>query len=159
MRNIWLAGVIAFVFLGTAQADEIKISNVWVAESSPGQDTASIKLVITSRKDAKIIEVGSGMAEHVEIQNTHLEGNTMKTSKLSALDIPAKTPITLGEGDNQLMLIGLRQALVVGHKLPFALTVQYANGKTTIVRVLASIKPLNNPIAMKPDFAAVAMIQ
>ncbi len=159
MKNLLLGCMLASVFLGYAHADEIIISNAWVAESSPGQDTASIQLVITSRKDAKIIEVGSGMAERVEIQSRSTEGALVTTSKLSELDIPAKTPVTIGEGDTQLVLIGLRQALVVGHKLPFAITVKFANGKTTLLRVLAVIKPLNKSVALGHEFADLATVQ
>jgi copper(I)-binding protein len=158
MKNLILGCALALIFLGSAQADEIKISNAWVTESAPGQETASIQLVITSKKDAKIVEVGSGMAEHVEIQSRETEG-VQTANKLSELDIPAKTPIALGQGDNQLKLIGLRQALVVGHKLPFAITVKFANGKTTLLRLLATIKPRNQTVALGGEFSEVAIIQ
>jgi len=146
------------MLFGTAQADEIIISNAWVAESSPGQDTASIQLVISSKKNAKIVEVGSGMAEHVEIQSKIADGTAMTPNKLSSLDIPAKTSVTLGEGDNQLMLIGLRQPLVAGRKLPFALTVKFANGKTTLLRILAVIKPTNKTIALGSKYSDLAAV-
>jgi copper(I)-binding protein len=159
LKNLLLGCLLASVFLGYAHADEIKISNAWVAETSPGQDTASIKLVITSRKNAKIVEVGSGMAEHVEIQSRNPEGSASTMIKVSELDIPAQTPVLIGEGDTQLVLIGLRQALVVGHKLPFALTVKFANGKTTLLRVLAVIKPINKLVVQGREFADLAIIQ
>lgn len=159
MYKLFLCFLFSLVLSGTAQADEIKISNAWVAESSPGQDAASIKLVITTKKNAKIVEVGSGMAEHVEIQSRRVEGATMITSKLSELDLPAKTSVTLGDGENHLMLIGLRQPLVVGRKLPFALTVKFANGKTTLLRILATIKPLNKTVALGSHNSDLADVQ
>jgi copper(I)-binding protein len=49
------------------------------------------------------------------------------------------------------MLIGLKSPLRAGHKLPFALTVQFPNGRTAIIRELALIKPLEP--ATKPEAA------
>jgi copper(I)-binding protein len=131
---------IALVVTGTSQADEIKISDAWVAESAPGQDNATINLVITSRKNAKLVEVASGMAQNAEIQETVMDGPSVTMRKLTELDLPSKTPVKFDESGIHLMLIGLRKQLVVGRKLPFALTVKFADGRMTILRVLAVIK-------------------
>ena len=140
MKKILIVFVIALAITGTCQADVIKISNAWVTESIPGQDTASINLIITSKKNAKLIEVASGMAQNVEIQEVVMNGTLITMRKLSELDLPSKTPVKFDENGLHLILIGLRKQLIVGHKLPFALTVKFEDGITTTLRVLAVIK-------------------
>ena len=141
MKKLILVCMLFLVMSGSSFAEEIKISNAWVDESLPGQDTASIQFEIISRKDAKIIEVASGMAQNVEIHHVEIDGATMTMQKLGELNLPAKTPVEFDANGTHLMLIGLRKPLEVGHKLPFAITVKFADGRTTILRVLATIKP------------------
>ena len=140
MRKIILGSIFALVFSGFAYAEDIKIRNAWVSESAPGEETASIQLEIISKKDAKLVEVASGMAQNGEIHSMVMEGDTMTMQKLTEFDLPAKTSVSFGSGGNYLMLIGLRKPLQVGRKLPFALTFKFENGKTTLLRVLAIIK-------------------
>jgi copper(I)-binding protein len=59
--------------------------------------------------------------------------------------LPAKKPVALGEDGNHLMLIGLKAPLKAGRKLPFAVTVKFADGSTQVLRILAQIKPLETP--------------
>jgi copper(I)-binding protein len=143
LKKLFCICLFCFVLPVSAFADEVKISNAWVEESTPGQDTAIIQMVITSKKDAKLIEAASGMAQNAEIHHAELKSAVMTIQKLNDLELPAKTPVTLSADGIHIKLIGLRKPLLVGHKLPFALTVQFANGKTTILRILAIIKPLS----------------
>jgi copper(I)-binding protein len=140
LNKILLGFVFALLVSGATQADEIKISNAWVSESAPGQDTASINLVITSKKNAKLVEVASGMAQNAEIHEIVVAGTSVTMRKLTEIDLPSKTPVKFDDDGLHLMLIGLRKQLVVGHQLPFALTVKFEDGRVTTLRVLAVIK-------------------
>jgi copper(I)-binding protein len=142
MKRILFAGMLAMLAVAQANADEVKVSKAWVRATAPGQDSASVQLTITSKKDATLIGVASGSAQSGEIHSMVMEGDVMKMQALEELPLPAKTPVALGENGNHLMLIGLRNPLKAGHKLPFALTVKFADGKTAIIRALAVIKPL-----------------
>lgn len=125
-----------------AHADGVTVSKAWVRATAPGQDTASVQLNITSKKDATLIRVASGSAQSGEIHSMTMEGDMMKMRILEELPLPAKTPVSLGADGNHLMLLGLKKPLIAGRKLPFALTVKFANGKKAIIRALAVIKPL-----------------
>ena len=81
-----------------------------------------------------------------------MEGGMMKMRAIDALPLPAKKPVSLGEDGYHMMLIGLKGPLKAGRKLPFALTVKFADGKTKVIPVLAVIKPLetaSNPEMMQ----------
>lgn len=142
MKKILCAGLLAMLVAGQAFADDVKVSKAWTRATAPGQDSASVQLTITSKKDATLIGVASGSAQSGEIHSMVMEGDVMKMRALESLPLPAKTPVTLGADGNHLMLIGLKNPLKAGRKLPFALTVKFADGSTTILRVLAVIKPL-----------------
>lgn len=142
MKKILCAGLLTMLAAGQAFADEVNVSKAWTRATAPGQDSASVQLTITSKKDATLVGVASGSALSGEIHSMVMEGDVMKMRALESLPLPAKTPVTLGADGNHLMLIGLKNPLIAGRKLPFALTVKFADGSTTILRVLAVIKPL-----------------
>ncbi len=142
MKRILCAGLLAMLSVAQAYADDVKVSNAWARATAPGQDSASIQLTITSKKAATLVGVMSGSSQSGEIHSMVMDGDVMKMRAIESLPLPAKTPVTLGADGNHLMLIGLKNPLKAGRKLPFALSVQFADGSTTLVRVLAAIKPL-----------------
>ena len=142
MKKILCAGLLAMLSVAQASADEVNVTKAWTRATAPGQDSASVQMIITSKKDATLIGVASGSAQSAEIHSMVMEGDVMKMRAIESLPLPAKTPVSLGADGNHLMLIGLRNPLKAGHKLPFALTVKFADGSTTLIRVLAVIKPL-----------------
>lgn len=142
MKRILCAGLLAMFAAASAYADEVNVTKAWTRATAPGQDSASVQLTITSKKDATLIGVASGSAQSGEIHTMVMEGDVMKMRAIESLPLPAKTPVTLGVGGDHLMLIGLKNPLKAGRKLPFALTVKFADGRTSVLRVLAVIKPL-----------------
>lgn len=143
MKKILCACFVAMLAVTQAYADEVKVTKAWTRATAPGQDSASVQMTIISKKDAALVGVASGSAQSGEIHSMVMEGDMMKMRALESLPLPAKTPVTLGADGNHLMLIGLKSPLKAGHKLPFALTVKFADGHTSVIRVLAAIKPLD----------------
>ncbi len=143
MKEFLCASLLAILVAAPACAEEVKVSKAWTRATAPGQDNASIQLTITSKQDASLIGVESGSSQSGEIHSMVMEGDVMKMRALESLPLPAKTPVNLGEDGNHLMLLGLKKPLKAGRKLPFALTVKFADGHTTLIRVLAVIKPLD----------------
>jgi len=154
MKRILCAGLLAMLAVTQAFADEVKVTKAWTRATAPGQDSASVQLTITSKKDATLIGVASGSAQSGEIHYMAMEGNVMVMRALESLDLPAKKPVTLGVDGIHLMLLGLKAPLKAGHKLPFALTVKFADGHTTVLKLLAQIKPLDtasNAVQTQPQ--------
>ena len=139
MKRILCAGLLAMLAV-PALADDVKVTKAWTRATAPGQDSASVQMTITSRKDATLIGVASGSAQSAEIHSMVMEGGMMKMRPMDSLPLPAKTPVALGEDGNHMMLIGLRKPLQAGRKLPFALTVKFADGKTAVIQATLSPK-------------------
>jgi len=142
MKRILCVGLLAMMAMAPAYADDVKVTKAWARATAPGQDSASVQLTITSKTDATLTGVESGSAQRGEIHTMVMEGDMMMMRAIESLPLPAKKPVTLGADGNHLMLIGLKNPLKAGHKLPFAITVKFADGKTSVIRVLAVIKPL-----------------
>lgn len=142
MKRILCAGLLAMLAAASAYADEVVVTKAWTRATAPGQDSAALQMTITSKKDATLIGVASGSAQSGEIHTMVMEGDVMKMRAIESLPLPAKTPVTLGADGNHAMLIGLRKPLKAGHKLPFALMVKFADGRTATLKLLAVIKPL-----------------
>ena len=140
-KYLW-AGLVALFCAATASADEVKVTEAWARATAPGQDSASIQLVITSDKAGALIAGESGIAKTVEIHTMVMEGNMMKMRAIEELLLPAKTAVSLGADGNHIMLIGLKKPLKAGEKVPFALTIKFANGSKTMVKAEALVKPL-----------------
>jgi copper(I)-binding protein len=143
MKRILFAGLMAMLAATQACADDVKVGKAWTRATAPGQDSASVQLTLTSKKDASLIGVASGSAQSGEIHTMVMEGNVMKMRMIESVPLPAKKPVALGENGNHLMLLGLKAPLKAGHKLPFAVTVKFADGSTQVLRILAQIKPLD----------------
>lgn len=140
-KYLW-AGLVALFFAATASAGEVKVTEAWARATAPGQDSASIQLVITSDKAGALIAGESGIAKTVEIHTMVMEGNMMKMRAIEELLLPAGTAVSLGADGNHIMLIGLKKPLKAGEKVPFALTIKFANGSKTTVKAEALVKPL-----------------
>ncbi len=157
MKKILCGGLLAMMVAAPVYAADVKVTNAWARATVPGQDSASVQLTVTSKKDATLVGVLSGSAERGEIHTMAMEGDVMKMRAIESLPLPAKKAVTLGADGNHLMLIGLKKPLKAGRKLPLAIEVKLANGKTKTIRILAAIKPLDTTDAghmkmqMKPE--------
>lgn len=140
-KYLW-AALVALVYAATASAAEVKVSEAWARATAPGQDAASIQMVITSDKAGSLVAGSSSIAKTVEIHTMVMEGNVMKMRAIEELLLPAKAAVSLGADGNHMMLIGLKKPLKAGDSVPFELTIKFADGSKTTVKSEALVKPL-----------------
>ncbi|MBI4809477.1 MAG: copper chaperone PCu(A)C [Nitrosomonadales bacterium] len=140
-KYLW-AGLVALFCAATASAADVKVSEAWARATAPGQDSASVQMVITSDKAGALVAGDSGIAKTVEIHTMVMEGNMMKMRAIEELLLPAKTAVSLGADGNHMMLIGLKKPLKAGDSVPFALTIKFADGSKATVKSQALVKPL-----------------
>ena len=136
--------VAAGLFLLSTQvyAGDVQIKEAWARATAPGQVNGSVGVVITSKKDARLIAVKSAVAERAEIHTMTMDNGVMQMRQLDYLELPANQPVTLGPGGNHLMLFGLKRPLKEGSTLPLTLTVQYADKKTEKISTKAQVRSL-----------------
>ena len=146
LRTLQSVFLLAGLFLLSAHvyAGAISIKDAWARATAPGQVNGSAGVVITSKKDARLIAVKSAVADSAEIHSMSMDNGVMQMRQLDYLELPAKQPITLGPGGNHLMLFGLKHPLKAGTTLPLTLTVQYADKRTENIKIKAQIRSLTS---------------
>lgn len=140
-KYLW-ACMLAVLFAGQASASEVKVSDAWTRATAPGQDSAMVQLVITSRHAARLVAASSTVAQSAEMHSMVHEDGVMKMRQVDAVELPAGKSVDLGVAGYHLMLLGLKDPIKEGAQIEVLLTVRLANGKEEQVRVKAEAKPL-----------------
>jgi len=122
-----------------AQA-QVEVKNAWVRSTVPAQTASGAFMEITSREAALLVGVSTPAADSAEVHEMRMDGNVMKMRAVDKLVLPAGKPVVLGPGGYHLMLLGLKQPLKTGSKVPLALQIESAGGKRSTVNVSADVR-------------------
>ncbi len=133
---------LAFFFASAAiHAEEaVTIAHPWVRATAPGQRVASAYLEISSAAPSKLVAASSPVAGSVELHSMRLENGIMKMRQLESLELPAKQTVKFEPGGLHIMLLALKRPLKLGDKIPLRLTLQRADGSTTVVEAQAEVR-------------------
>lgn len=142
MKLFNLIGVVALLFAAQVFAGEVQVKDAWARATAPGQENGSVGLVITSKVDARLIDVTCPVSATAEIHTMTMDNGVMQMRQLEFLTLPANQPVTLGPGGNHLMLFNLKHPLKAGEKIPLTLTIQFADKSTKKIKINALIKAL-----------------
>lgn len=116
------------------QAGNLHVDRAYARATMPGQTSGGAYVTIENKgKDAdKLISASSPAAKSVEIHTMAMDGNVMRMREVPHIDITAGSKITMKPGDGyHIMLIGLKQPLKAGDKVPLTLTFE-KSGKVEI---------------------------
>ena len=116
------------------QAGNLHIDRSYARATMPGQTSGGAYLTIENKgKDAdKLMSVSSPAAKSVEIHTMSMDGNVMKMREVPNIEIKPGAKVTMKPGDGyHIMLIGLRQPLKAGDKIPLTLTFE-RSGKAEV---------------------------
>ncbi|WP_019142073.1 copper chaperone PCu(A)C [Noviherbaspirillum massiliense] len=116
------------------QLGELHIGQPFARPSVPGQTSGAAYLSIENRGKTgdKLIGAASPAARAVEIHTMSMEGNLMKMREAGEVAIAPSQKIVMQPGQGyHLMLLGLKQPLKAGDKLPLTLNFEKA-GKTEV---------------------------
>lgn len=143
MRNKFLY----FLLLGLAGnacagTNEVIVDRVWVGESVPGQNSATLELNITTVKVAKLVSVSSEAAAKVEIHSVSRHGGKMKAHVVDSLRLPAHRTTAFGSHQLFLIMQGLKKELNIGDRIPVSIVVEYANKRRQTIAVKATVKKM-----------------
>ena len=121
----------------TALAGPISVQQAWARATPPGASNGAVYLTIrnSGAADSLIGASNSALAEKVEI-HTHLNDNgVMRMRQVPQVAIPAKSTVAFQPHGNHVMLIGLKQPMGLGDKLPLTLRFKKAGEVKTEVTV------------------------
>jgi copper(I)-binding protein len=124
-----------------AGANDVMVDKVWMRESVPGQKSATVMLNLSVNKAGHLLSVTSPVATSGEIQGVVMRHGKPQSGAVDSLKLPAHSTTLFGTRGVYLTLVGLKQALVVGDRVPVTLVVE-TGGKTQTINVQAEVKVL-----------------
>lgn len=114
--------LLAILFVLFPPEDKIKIKDTWMRPSSEKMATA-LYFVIENKSETAdtLFQVGSDLAESVEIHETYSEGEMMGMRKVDMIVIEGKSSFELKPGAHHIMLKKLKKDINNGDEGEFVL--------------------------------------
>ena len=119
------------------------VNKVWVGESIPGQNSATLELNITTVEPAKLISVSTEAAERVEIHSVAQHKGKMSAHVVDSLPLPAHHTTAFGSHQLFLILVGLKRELNIDDRIPVSVMIEYANHRKQTFDVVATVKKMS----------------
>jgi copper(I)-binding protein len=135
MASLFLAGH------AWAGSNDVIVDKVWMRESVPGQKSATVMLNLTVTKAGHLLSLSSPVAEAGEIQGVVMRHGKPQSGAVDSIKLPAHSTTLFGARGIYLTLVGLKQPLKVGERVPLTLVVEVA-GKKHTVNTEAEVRPL-----------------
>jgi periplasmic copper chaperone A len=136
-RRILLAGLAALgtttlgmttpVLAHSYKIGAIEIGHPW-SRAAPANITGAGFLTLTNTGSTpdRLIGARAEIARTVEIHNHTMDNGVMRMRPVDGIDIAPGATVTLAPGGYHIMLIGLKQALVQGNRVPLTLIFEKA---------------------------------
>lgn len=138
-------GLAALVLMGLAlpALAQTTVSDAWVRASVPHQQSTGAFMVLTASSDSKLVGVASPVAKTVQVHEMTMNGDVMGMREVKAVELPAGKAVTLDPNGLHVMLMGLKNQVKEGDKVPLTLTIEDAKGAKETLNVQAPVRALN----------------
>ena len=140
----YVIAIAALLCSAQTWAGDVAVSGAWTRATAPGQEGAALQFSIISKKEAQLVAISSPVAGAAEIHSMTHDNGVMKMRAVESLPLPADKMVDLKAGGYHVMLLNLKTPLKAGGKMPFAVTVQFADKHKTTVKAKAEVKPLGS---------------
>lgn len=145
MRAV-LAGGLMTMLAGPALAHEyrlgsLEIAHPWARATAPGQPVAAGYLAVTNNgaEADRLVSVETPIARAAELHDMAIENGIMKMRQVQGgIELPAGETVELAPGGLHVMILGPKDPLVAGERVPLSLVFEKAG---TIEVELAVEKP------------------
>jgi copper(I)-binding protein len=118
------------------------IKDAWVRGTVAQQLGTGAFMKITSAQGGRLVAVQSPVARTAEVHEMVMQGDVMAMRAIEFLELPAGRAVELKPGGHHLMLMGLKQQLKPGERVPLTLTVEGKDGKRETIELQAPVQAL-----------------
>jgi copper(I)-binding protein len=140
--------VVAGVLLAAAAAahsygkGDLQVRHPWTRATPPGARVAAGYLEIrnSGKEPDRVIGASTPAAERVEFHVMTLDGDIMKMRQVKDFEVPARQRLVLRPGGSHLMLVGLKQPLAKGDRIPLTLRFERAGE----LQIELEVQPLDS---------------
>lgn len=139
LRN-WISAVLLLA-CGTVWAgpNDVIVDRVRIGETVPGQTSVTLELNISTIKSVTLLSVSSPAATEIEMHRVVPHKGKMVARVVDRVAIPAHRTMVFGSKQLFLMMVGLKQQLNAGDKVPVTLLVAYGDGRKQSIDVTADV--------------------
>jgi copper(I)-binding protein len=142
-RRVALLFILAsFAVLARAEGNLLRVEEPWVRATVASQQATGAFMQLTAREALTLVGARSPVAERTEIHVTEIVEGVMKMRPIQSLPMVAGELVLLKPGNLHIMLMGLKQPLTVGQKVPLVLIFENARGKRHELKINAEAKAL-----------------
>ncbi len=110
------------------RAGPIRIDHPWARPTVSGQGAGGGFMTLDNSQGGadRLLAARSPVAERVELHSMAMDGDVMRMRQIDAIDLPAGQTVALKPGGLHFMLMGLKQPLVLGSRVPMTLRFEKA---------------------------------
>ena len=124
---------------GAAAAAGIEVIDAWARPTPPGVAVgAAYFRIINQGKTDRLVAVSSPIAKRAELHISKMEGGVMTMRPLEAVEVKKGSPVAFMPNGRHVMLMGLKQPLKPGDRVPLVLTFAHAGAVEVQVTVSAA---------------------
>ena len=139
------ARLICAAVLGAAHvvsAQSIEVKDAWVRGTVPAQKVTGAFMEITGKSAVRLLRVDSPIAALVEIHNMTMQNGVMKMFPVEGVDVPAGKTVKLAPGGYHVMMMGLKQQVKPGDRVPLTLTFEMPDKKRESLALSVEVRDL-----------------
>ena len=143
--------LMAFVVLSMANAvsaQNIEVKDAWVRGTVPAQRSTGAFMDITAKQAVRLLSIDSPSAASVELHNMTMTNGVMKMFPVDGLDIAAGKTAKLAPGGYHLMMMGLKQQMKTGERVPLKLTFELPEKKREVLELSVEVRDITGKPAL-----------
>ena len=125
-----------------AAAQSVEVKGAWVRGTVAAQKGTGAFMEITAKSTVRLLSVESPVAASAEIHNMTMQSGVMKMFPVDGIDIPAGKTVKLASGGYHVMLMGLKQQMKPGERVPMKLTFEDADKKRESLELSVEVRDL-----------------
>jgi protein SCO1 len=142
---------------GPASSGSISVVGAWSRSTAPGASVGVVYFeVINTGPTDTLLTIECPAAERVEMHATARADGIMKMRQVASVDIPARGRLSFEPGGLHAMLIGIKQPLKEGGRLPLTLVFRGA-GKLRFEAAIQGLGTADPPRATNPPPATAVL--
>jgi copper(I)-binding protein len=125
-----------------AGAQSVEVKDAWVRGTVPTQKVTGAFMEITGKNAVRLLSADSPVAASVEIHNMTTQNGVMKMFPVDGIDIAAGKTVKLASGGYHVMLMGLKQQMKPGDRVPLKLTFELADKKRETLALSVEVRDI-----------------
>jgi len=142
-KRVVLAFILSFFALSVwADSSLLQVEEAWVRATVASQQATGAFMQLTAREGLTLVGARSPLAERVEIHVSEIVEGVMKMRAIQSLPMVAGELVLLQPGSLHIMLMGLKQPITEGQKVPLVLIFEDAGGRRHEQKINAEARAL-----------------